>query len=69
MFSGADSSFIRDMGYQTEKGDYWPGASAFHKDENGKIIRVSKTYFGPGDYFCSVWHFFDMLPQKENGGE
>jgi predicted dithiol-disulfide oxidoreductase (DUF899 family) len=65
IFSGADSSFIRDMGYQTEKGDYWPGASVFHKDETGKITRVSKTYFGPGDYFCSVWHFFDMLPQQE----
>jgi predicted dithiol-disulfide oxidoreductase (DUF899 family) len=65
MFSGADSTFIKDMGYQTEKGDYWPGASAFHKDSNGNITRVSKTYFGPGDFYCSVWHFFDMLPQKE----
>ncbi len=69
MFSGADSSFIRDMGYQTENGDYWPGASVFHKDENGEITRVSKTFFGPGDFYCSVWHFFDMLPNKEQGKE
>jgi predicted dithiol-disulfide oxidoreductase (DUF899 family) len=69
MFSGADSPFISDMGYMTEKGDYWPGASVFHKDGEGKITRVSKTYFGPGDFYCSVWHFFDMLPQQENGGE
>lgn len=61
MYSGKDSNFIKDMGYQMENGNYWPGASAFHKDENGKITRVSKTIFGPGDYFCSVWHFFDMV--------
>lgn len=69
MYSGKDSPFIKDMGYQTDKGDYWPGASAFHKDEDGKISRVSKTFFGPGDYFCSVWHFFDMLPQLESKEE
>jgi len=69
MYSGKDSPFIRDMGYQTNKGDYWPGASAFRKDEDGKITRVSKTVFGPGDYFCSVWHFFDMLPQLESKEE
>lgn len=64
MLSGKDSTFIKDMGYVTEKGEYWPGVSVFHKD-NGTITRISKNYFGPGDYFCSVWHFFDMLPQKE----
>jgi predicted dithiol-disulfide oxidoreductase (DUF899 family) len=69
MFSGADSTFIKDMGYVTDKGEYWPGASAFHKDENGNIKRISKTYFGPGDYFCSVWHFFDMLPAEEKNGD
>ncbi len=66
MYSGKNSSFTKDMGYVTEKDGYWPGASVFHKDENGKVKRVSKTYFGPGDYFCSVWHFFDMLPGQKN---
>ncbi|RPI18009.1 MAG: DUF899 domain-containing protein [Ignavibacteriae bacterium] len=69
MYSAKDSGFTKDMGYVTEKDGYWPGASVFHKDENGKIERVSKTFFGPGDYFCSVWHFFDMLPAQENGNE
>jgi predicted dithiol-disulfide oxidoreductase (DUF899 family) len=69
MFSGSESTFIKDMGYQTEKGDYWPGASVFHKDENGNITRISKTYFGPGDFYCSVWHFFDMLPRHETKAE
>jgi len=64
MYSGKDSTFIKDMGYYTEKNGYWPGASVFHK-EDGKITRISKTFFGPGDYFCSVWHFFDMLPKSD----
>ena len=37
--------------------------------EDGKITRVSKTFFGPGDNFCGVWHFFDMLPQNEEHAE
>ena len=65
MYSGANSNFIKDMGYQNEEGKYLPGVSVFHKTEGGKIKRVSKTYFGPGDYFCSVWHFYDMLPVEE----
>jgi len=69
MFSGHESTFISDMGYKTEKGDYWPGASVFRKDQDGNIARVSKTYFGPGDNYCSVWHFFDMLPEPEKEEE
>lgn len=64
MYSGAGTSFIKDMGYVTDAGLYWPGASVFLKDDNGKITRESKTFFGPGDNFCSVWHFYDMLPQS-----
>ena len=67
MYSGHDSTFISDMGYKTETGSYWPGVSVFHKDEEGKITRVAKDYFGPGDFYSSPWHFFDMLPK--NGKE
>ncbi len=67
MYSGNGSPFIKDMGYVTDSGSYWPGASVFHKDNEGKITRISKTYFGPGDDYCSVWHFLDMLPQNGEG--
>src|SRR6266542_1708219 len=66
MYSGAGSAFTKDMGYQTKDGKYLPGASVFHKEDDGKITRVSKTYFGPGDFFCHVWYFFDMLPGKKD---
>ena len=64
MYSAAGSDFIKDLGYLTDAGAYWPGASVLQKNEEGKITRISKTFFGPGDYFCSVWHFFDMLPKN-----
>jgi predicted dithiol-disulfide oxidoreductase (DUF899 family) len=66
MYSGKDSTFIKDMGYVMDDGSYWPGASIFHKNDDGSISRVTKTYFGPGDDYCSVWHFFDLLPQNSN---
>jgi predicted dithiol-disulfide oxidoreductase (DUF899 family) len=69
MYSAAGTQFIKDMGYVTDAGSYWPGASVFHKDDNGKITRITKTFFGPGDNFCSVWHFYDMLPQNGEHAE
>lgn len=69
MYSAEGSPFIKDMGYVTDAGSYWPGASVFHKEDDGKITRISKTFFGPGDFFCSVWHFYDMLPQNGEKAE
>jgi predicted dithiol-disulfide oxidoreductase (DUF899 family) len=67
--SAFESDFIKDCGYATEKEAkiyYMPGVSAFIKKE-GKIYRSNKDYFGPGDVYCSPWHFFDLLSKKENG--
>ncbi len=69
MYSGAGSTFIKDMGFYTNAGSYWPGVSVFNKDAEGKITRVSKDYFGPGDFYSSPWHFFDLLPSTENEEE
>lgn len=60
MVSSAEGSFAADMGYR-EGGNWHPGVSVFEK-RDGKIYRVSDTGFGPGDEFCSVWHFLDLLP-------
>ena len=61
-YSAAGTTFIADMGYYTEAEGYWPGCSVFHKDVDGKITRISKDYFGPGDFYSAPWHFFDLLP-------
>jgi hypothetical protein len=30
---------------------------------------VGRAEFGPGDDFCAVWHFFDLLPEGVDGWE
>jgi len=64
--SGEGSSFIEDMGFKHEKG-WMPGVSTFRNTPAGKIERVAQSYFGPGDVFCSLWHFFDLLADGPSG--
>lgn len=58
--SAAGTDFIRRLGFQDQEGRFIPGVSALRK-EGARIERVAHTTFGPGDDFCSVWHFFDLL--------
>jgi len=60
VISHAGTSFAEDMGYASDDG-FMPGVSVFTR-KNGKIYRVSDDAFGPGDDFCIVWPFFDLLP-------
>jgi predicted dithiol-disulfide oxidoreductase (DUF899 family) len=64
-FSDEDRSFSRDMGFMSQKDDPWPGVSVFEKGDDGKIRRVAKDWFGPTDFYCNVWHFYDMLPTED----
>ena len=61
MVSHRDSTFAADMGYRRD-GGWLPGVSVFKK-QGEKVVRVADTSFGPGDDFCSIWHFFDLLPE------
>ncbi|MDQ3021461.1 MAG: DUF899 family protein [Bacteroidota bacterium] len=66
-YSAAGTDFIFDMGYdfiKDGKHNYWPGVSVFEKSDDGKIQRVAKDYFGPGDFYCNIWHFLDLLPDE-----
>jgi predicted dithiol-disulfide oxidoreductase (DUF899 family) len=69
VYSTAGTSFIADMGFDDEKEGLMPGVSVFTKETNGKMYRVSRAEFGPGDNFCAVWHFFDLLPKGIDGWE
>jgi predicted dithiol-disulfide oxidoreductase (DUF899 family) len=65
MVSHKGGQFAADMGYRKE--DSWvPGVSVFKRKGDG-IVRVSDTRFGPCDDFCSIWHFFDMIPEGADG--
>jgi len=61
VLSGRDSTFTKDMGFYFEGQGVYPGVSAFHRRPDGSIVRVARAFFGPGDDFCPVWHFFDLL--------
>jgi predicted dithiol-disulfide oxidoreductase (DUF899 family) len=65
MVAYGKSTFAADMGYRSEDGHH-PGVSVFRK-RGGKMYRVSDTSFAPGDDFCAIWHFFDLIPEG-NGG-
>jgi len=61
IISSKGNSFKKDVGFENDKGLVMPGVSVFTK-EKGNIFHYSAAYFGPGDQFCGVWHFFDLLP-------
>jgi predicted dithiol-disulfide oxidoreductase (DUF899 family) len=60
MVSCQGTTFPQDMGYW-DKGPT-PGVSVLRRD-GARIMRVADTSFSPGDDFCSVWHFFDLIPE------
>ncbi len=63
MVSHQGSDFALDMGYRNPETHGWrPGISVFQR-QDGRIVRVSDQLLGPGDDFCSVYHFFDMIPE------
>ena len=59
------------MGFRWEEEEflsgYQPGVSVFRKKADGRIVRVAKDLFGPGDLYCGVWHLFDLLPDGPAG--
>jgi predicted dithiol-disulfide oxidoreductase (DUF899 family) len=65
MVSCQGTTFAQDMGYWRDDHPV-PGVSVFKRD-GGRILRVADTSFSPGDDFCSVWHFFDLVPEGANG--
>lgn len=66
MVSHLGTSFAADMGYRSDTGGWRPGISVFKLAEQ-KILRVSDVAWSPGDDFCTLWHFFDLLPEGAAG--
>ena len=69
LYSTEGTTFKFDMGFANEKNDPQPGVSIFKKDADGKITHITKDFFGPGDDYCSIWHFFDLLPSASETWE
>jgi predicted dithiol-disulfide oxidoreductase (DUF899 family) len=66
MFSDPDHSFTEAMGFwgsfepDAPEGPF-PGFSTFRKGDDGKLQRVSSSFFGPGDTYLGIWHMFAHL--------
>jgi predicted dithiol-disulfide oxidoreductase (DUF899 family) len=67
IYSSKGNSFKKDTGFEDE-GSPMPGVSVFVR-KDGKIYHHSKSYFGPGDNFCALWHYLNLLPDGANGWE
>ncbi len=65
MVSSQGNSFFGDMGFEDGDGNPFPGVSTFRKRGDGSVEHLASAAFGPGDKFCSVFSFFDLLPEKE----
>ena len=66
MVSHQGTTFAADMGYVRDDGRWRPGISVFRR-RGGAIQRVSDAVWSPGDDFCTLWHFFDLLPEGAAG--
>ncbi len=65
MYSAAGTGLFADLGFASPEEHFgsaaMPGVSVLRKDADGSITRISRDEFGPGDPYCGVWHFFDLL--------
>jgi predicted dithiol-disulfide oxidoreductase (DUF899 family) len=61
MVSVADSDFSKDLGFELNSGEFWPGVSAFQRQPDGTIVRTGRDVFGPGDEYCAPWPMFNLL--------
>lgn len=68
MLSTKDTSLFDDMGFEVSGGSLWPGVSTLYKSSDGEIRRHSLASFGPGDKFCSVFSFAELLPFLHDPG-
>lgn len=64
MVSDQEQRFTKDMGFLGEhdgKTMTMPGFSTFKKNADGSIVRIGRSFFGPGDLYSGIWHLFAML--------
>jgi predicted dithiol-disulfide oxidoreductase (DUF899 family) len=70
MVSHVGTTFAADMGYRLPQSagsrGWQPGISVFQRRAH-QIVRVSDARWSPGDDFCTLWHFFDLLPEGAAG--
>jgi predicted dithiol-disulfide oxidoreductase (DUF899 family) len=69
MVSAKGTSFNKDMDFEGTDGSPYPGVTTFHREADGSIVRIASAPFGPGDDFCIVWPFLELLADGANEWE
>src|ERR1022692_2708394 len=69
MVSSVGNSFFKDMGFESDEGEPWPGVTTFRREADGSITKVTSAVFGPGDEYCVTWSLLDLLADGANGWE
>lgn len=67
MASSMGTSFFRHMGFASKEGAPWPGVSTFHREPDGRILRIARASFGPGDDYCPTFGFLALLRDGQDG--
>jgi predicted dithiol-disulfide oxidoreductase (DUF899 family) len=68
MVSAEGTSLFADMGFEASDNSPWPGMSTLYKDGEEKLRRHGLASFGPGDKFCPVFSFTELLPFEKDLG-
>ncbi len=56
--SHGGGAYMAEQCAMGEHGNY-PGAAVYQRDD-GKILRLGRTAFGPGDLYAPIWHFLGL---------
>ena len=65
MVSHRNNAWANEMGFSHETGVH-PGVASFVKNDGGQVYAIATAGFGPGDNFCNMWDFIDLLPAGVN---
>jgi predicted dithiol-disulfide oxidoreductase (DUF899 family) len=68
MLSSKGTTLFADMGFEATDSSAWPGMSTLYNDADGQLRRHSLASFGPGDKFCPVFSFTELLPFEKDLG-
>ena len=65
MVSVAGTTLARDLGFASERMPYLPGISVLRREDDGRIVRVGRSGFGPYDDFCPLFHVLALFPEGQ----
>jgi predicted dithiol-disulfide oxidoreductase (DUF899 family) len=55
------SELSKDLGFEPEPNEYFPGICILQKELDGSIKLVCKDDFEPGDRYSPIWHIFALI--------